>query len=69
MNRKPEINPHTYGQLVFNKGGKRMEKRQSLQQVVLGKQDSCMKINEVRTLLHTTHKNKLQMASRLKYKT
>ena len=34
-----EINPHTYVQLIFDKGGKKytMEKRQSLQQVVLGK--------------------------------
>ena len=34
-----EINPHTYVQLIFDKGGKKytMDKRQSLQQVVLGK--------------------------------
>ena len=34
-----------------------MEKRQSLQQVVLGKLDSCMEINEVRTLPQTIHKS------------
>ena len=39
-----------------------MEKRQSLQQVVLVKIDNCMWINEVRTLPHTLHKNKLNMA-------
>ena len=34
----PEINPHTYGQLIQYT----MEKRQSLQQAVLGKLDSHM---------------------------
>ena len=37
-----------------------MGKRQSLQQVVLGELDSHRKINEIRTHLHTTHKNKLR---------
>ena len=34
-----------------------MVKRQSLQQVVLGKLDRHMQINNVRTPPHTTHKN------------
>ena len=38
-----------------------MEKKQSLQQVVLGKLDSYMSINEIRTLPHTIYKNKLKM--------
>ena len=38
-----------------------MGKRQSLQQVVLGKSDSHMQINEARTHPHTIHKNKLKM--------
>ena len=38
-----------------------MEKRQSLQRVVLGKLDSYMLKNEIRTLLNTIHKNKLKM--------
>ena len=35
----PDINPYNYGQLIFDKGGKKytMEIRQSLYQVVLGK--------------------------------
>ena len=39
-----EINPDTYGQFIFDKGGKNMkrEKRQSFQQVLLGNLDSCM---------------------------
>ena len=39
-----------------------MEKRQFLQQVVLGKLDSCVLISEVRTHPHTKHKNKLKMS-------
>ena len=38
-----------------------MEKRQPLQQVELGKLDSYMLKNEIRTLPNTIHKNKLKM--------
>ena len=38
-----------------------MEKRQSLQQVLLGKLDSYMQKNEIRTFFYTMHKNKLKM--------
>ena len=61
----PKINPDTYGQLVFDKGGKNIKwgkKTQSFHQVFLGNLDSCMQINETRTCPHTMHKNKLKMA-------
>ena len=37
QDRKPEINPHTYGYLIFDKGGKHIQWKKSLPQVVLGK--------------------------------
>ena len=40
----------------------KMGQRQSLQQVMLGKLDSHMQINEVRTHPHTINKSKLKMA-------
>ena len=60
----PEINPDTFGQLIFDKGGKniKLEKGQSFLQVLLGSLDSCMHINETRMLPHTMHKHKLKMA-------
>ena len=59
----PRINSHTYGQLIFDKGGKNIQwKKESLQQMVLGKLDSHMQINEVRSHPHTICKNKLKMA-------
>ena len=38
-----------------------MGKRQPLQSMVLGKLDSYMYKNEIRTLFNTTHKDKLKM--------
>ena len=53
----PEMNPHTYGQLTYNKGGKNIQRRN----VVLGKLDSCMKKKPIRTFSNTTQKGKLKM--------
>ena len=55
----PEINPDTYGQLIFDKGGKniKMGKRKSIQQALLGNLDSCMQSNEIRTLTPCTKIN------------
>ena len=46
-----------------------MKKRQSLQQMVLGKLDSGMQKNETGLLSYTIHKNKLKMNERPKYET
>uniref|UniRef100_UPI00298F2581 hypothetical protein n=1 Tax=Escherichia coli TaxID=562 RepID=UPI00298F2581 len=46
----------------------KMGKRQSFQQVVLGKLESHMQTKETRTHPHTMHKNKLKMAERHKQK-
>ena len=46
-----------------------MEKRQSLQQTVLGKLDGDMQKNETGPLSYTIHKNKLKIDERPKYKT
>ena len=46
-----------------------MEKRQSLQQMVLGKLDSDMQKNETGQVSYTIHKNKLKMDERPKCET
>ena len=46
-----------------------MEKRPSLQQMVLGKLDSYMQKNETRSLSYIIHKNKLKMDERPKCET
>lgn len=57
--KSPETNPYTYSQ---RRQKYTMKKRQSLQQMELGKLDSLMQINEVKTHPHTIHKNKLKKA-------
>ena len=46
-----------------------MEKRQSLQEVVLGKLDCYVYKNKIKTFFNTIHKNKLKMDQRPKCKT
>ena len=41
-----EINPQTYGQLIFDKAGNNIQWKKSLQKMVLGKLDSDMQKNE-----------------------
>ena len=46
---------------MFLEARTNMEERQSLHKVVLGKLDSYMEKNEIRTLSDNIHKNKLKM--------
>ena len=56
------MGPQLYGQLIFDKAGKTIQwKKQSIQQMVLGKLVSDMQKNETWSLSYTIHKNKLKM--------
>ena len=64
------MDPQLYGQLIFNKVGKNIQwKKESLQQMMLGKLDSDMQKNETRSFSYTIHKNKLKMDERPKCET
>ena len=52
--KNTEINPDTYGQLIFDKGGK-STKWEKESQDLLGKLDSGMQINKTRTHPHDTN--------------
>ena len=57
------MSPQLYGQLIFKKGGKNMQwKKESFQQMALGKLDSYRQNNEPGPLPYIIHKNKLKMA-------
>jgi hypothetical protein len=48
------MNPHSYAHLIFDKGAKNMmEKRQSLQQILLGKVVICLQKTEIRSMFIT----------------
>ena len=55
----PEVNPHVYGQMIFNKDVKPIQwgKRQSFQQIVLGKLNIHLQKKEIGPSPNTIHKN------------
>ena len=64
------MDPQLYGQLTFDKAGKNIQwKKESLQQMVLGKLDSHMQKNETEPFPYTIHKNRFKMDERPKYET
>ena len=66
----PEMDPEMYGQLIFDKVGKNIQwKKESLQQMMLGKLDSDMQKNEPGPLSYTIYKNKLKIVERPKCET
>ena len=55
----PEIDPHEYSQLIFDKGAKQYnEEKIPFQSIVLKQRDTCMKKKkETRHILQIFHKN------------
>ena len=58
----PEINPGTYGYLIFDKGAKNINGAKTASSITgAGKMDSYKQNNEIRTLPNSIHKDKLKM--------
>ena len=57
----PEINPHTYGQSIFDKGGKTIQCKEDSLFNSAGKTGQLHVKNEIITFFNTTPKNKLKM--------
>jgi hypothetical protein len=58
-----DMNPCSYTHLIFDKVAKKqmMEKRQPLQQMLLGKLDICLQKTETRSMSFTLYKYQLKV--------
>jgi hypothetical protein len=57
------MNPHSHAHLIFDKDAKKhmMEKRQTLQQMLLGKLDIYLQKTETRSTFVTLYKDQLKV--------
>jgi hypothetical protein len=49
------MNPHNYTHLIFDKGAKKVDKRQPLQQMLLGKVVNCLQETETGSMSTTLY--------------
>ena len=57
----PELNPCTYSQLIYDKGGKNTHREKTVPSISGAGKTGQLHLTEIRTPPNTIHKNKLKM--------